>query len=220
MPRRSLDPKDYSPAGGVWTYEEYMKLPVENTRYEVIAGELYITPTPPTLHQAIAGPFLAALYQQVEEDHQLGFIVPGPIDVLFGEGDFIEPDAVFVRRDRQEILIDQGLEGVPDLIVEFVAPDTAERDRGLKRERYAHFGVPEYWVVDGEARTVEIYRLDRPMPELPEVVTGSWSWQPMPNGPVVEMNLPKLLEKLDELKRMFERNKRRSADAQPSVAGD
>lgn len=56
MPRRSLDPKDYPPAGGVWTYEEYMKLPVENTRYEVIAGELYITPTPPTLHQAIAGP--------------------------------------------------------------------------------------------------------------------------------------------------------------------
>jgi Uma2 family endonuclease len=217
MPRRSLNPKDYPPTGGVWTYEEYMKLPVENTRYEVIAGELYITPTPPTLHQAIAGPFLTALYQQVEEDHQLGFIVPGPIDVLFGEGDFIEPDVVFVRRDRQEILTDRGFEGVPDLIVEFIAPDTAERDRGLKRERYAHFGVPEYWVVYGEARTVEIYR---PEAEIAEVVTGSWTWQPIPEGPAVEMNLPKLLERHDQLKRMFERNKRRSADARASVAGE
>jgi Uma2 family endonuclease len=219
MPRRSLDPKDYQPAGGVWTYEEYMKLPVESTRYEVIAGDLYITPTPPTLHQAIAGPFRAALYQQVEEDYQLGFIVLGPIDVLFAEGDFIEPDVVFVRRDRQEILTDRGIEGAPDLIVEFVAPDTAQRDRGLKRERYAHFGVPEYWVVDGEARTVEIYRLNPPTPELPEIVTGSWTWRPMPNGPVVEMNLPKLLENHDELKLMFERNERRWVDAPASGAG-
>lgn len=217
MPPRSIDPATYQPAGGRWTYEEYMKLPIENTRYEVIAGDLYITPTPPTLHQAIAGPFLSALYKQAEVDFQLGFIVPGPIDVLFGEGDFIEPDAVFVRHDRQEILAERGIEGVPDLVVEFVAPDTAAWDRGLKRERYAHFGVPEYWVVDGEARTVEIYR---PRAELPEVVSGSWTWRPIPDGPVVEMNLPKLLEKHDELKRMFERSIRRSVDAQPSVARD
>jgi Uma2 family endonuclease len=218
MPRRSLDPKDYQPAGGVWTYEEYMKLPVENTRYEVIAGELYITPTPPTLHQALAGPFMMAMFQHVEEDHHLGFIIPGPIDVLFGEGDFIEPDIVFVRADREEILADHGIVGVPDLIVEFVAPDTAERDRGLKRERYAHFGVPEYWVVDGEARTVEIYRNDRPDPAVPEVVTGTWMWQPMPDGPVLELSLPTLMEKHDRTKAMFERNERALADAERAHA--
>lgn len=55
MPRRSLDPKDYPPAGGVWTYEEYVKLPVEGTRYEVIADQLYITQIPPLPHQEVLG---------------------------------------------------------------------------------------------------------------------------------------------------------------------
>lgn len=216
MPRRSLDPKDYQPAGGVWTYEEYMKLPVENTCYEVIAGDLYITPTPPILHQALAGPFLAAL-SQAEEKHQLGLIIPGPIDVLFGQRDFIEPDIVFIRVDRQEIMTDRGIEGPPDLIVEFVAPDTAERDRGLKRERYAYFGVPEYWVVDGEARTVEIYRSGVADPGTPEVITGTWTWQPVPNGPALELSLPELMEKHDWMKRMFE-EQRKAADAERALA--
>jgi len=117
----------YQPANGVWTYEEYMKLPVENTRYEIIAGQLYVTPTPPVLHQVILGEFLYAMFRWA--DHQeLGTLYPGPIDVLFGEGDFIEPDLVFVRRDRTAIVTERAIEGVPD------------PDRGVRRPHYRRAG--------------------------------------------------------------------------------
>jgi Uma2 family endonuclease len=197
----------HQPPGGVWTYEEYMKLPVEGTRYEVIAGELYITPIPPLPHQEVLGSFVVQMYGWVYQN-KLGRFLLGPVDVLFSHEDFIEPDLVYVRRDRREIITDRAIEGVPDLIVECVAPDTAERDRGLKRERYARFGVPEYWVIDAEARTVEIYRTGSDS-QLPEVVTGRWTWQPMPDGPVLELDLPELLEGYDELMVHIEQNERR-----------
>jgi Uma2 family endonuclease len=187
-----------------------MKLPVENTRYEIIAGELYVTPTPPVLHQVILGEFLYAMFRWA--DHQeLGALYPGPIDVLFGEGDFIEPDLAFVRRDRKAIVTERAIEGVPDLIAECVAPDTAERDGGLKRDRYMHFGVPEYWVIDGARRTVEIYRSDNPDPTVPRIVTDRWSWQPVPGGPALDLCLPELLQDYDETRAMFEANETKKA---------
>jgi Uma2 family endonuclease len=196
-------PSDYRPADGVWTCEEYMKLPVESTRYEVIAGELHITPPPPVRHQVAVGKLLTRMYA-AEEDLGLGILFPGPLDVLFGEGDFIEPDIIFVRRDRAQIIKDHGIEGVPDLIVECVAPETAERDRGLKRERYAFLGVPEYWVFDADQRTLEIYRNHGTAAEQPEVVRNRWMWQPPPDGPVLELNLIEILERYEESKRFFE----------------
>jgi Uma2 family endonuclease len=203
MPRRSLDPKDYPPAGGVWTYEEYMKLPVEATRYEVIAGELYITPPPPVRHQVALLKLMMPMFR-AEEDLGLGILFMGPLDVIFGEGDFIEPDIIFVRRERAEIIKDHGIEGVPDLIVECIAPETAERDRGLKRERYALLGVPEYWVFDAEARTLEIYRNHGSAADQPDVVRDHWTWQPDPGGPVLELSLIEILERYEESKQFFE----------------
>jgi Uma2 family endonuclease len=200
----------YQPTEGVWTYGEYMKLPVEGTRYEVIAGQLYITPIPPLPHQEVLGSFLVKMFGWVKE-HRLGRLLPGPIDVLLSDADFIEPDLVYVRRDRREIVTDRAIEGVPDLIVECVAPDTAERDRGLKRERYGRFGVPEYWVIDAEARMVEIYRNGAGGFPIPEVVTSRWVWQPIPDGPVLQLDLPELLEEYDELMLHIERNEQRRA---------
>lgn len=203
MPHRSLDPKDYQPAGGRWTYEEYMKLPVEATRYEVIAGKLYITPPPSVRHQVAVTRLLFPM-GQAEEGLGLGVLYMGPFDVIFGEGDFIEPDIIFVRRERIEIIKEHGIEGVPDLIVECVAPETAERDRGLKRERYGLLGVPEYWVFDADNRTLEIYRSDGTGFHEPEVAHDHWTWQPVPNGPAVELNLIKILERYEESRRFFE----------------
>jgi Uma2 family endonuclease len=62
----------------------------------------------------------------------------------FAEGDYLEPDLVFVARDREALLSDRGIEGPPDLVVEVVSPSTEARDRGLKLDRYRHFGVGEY----------------------------------------------------------------------------
>jgi Uma2 family endonuclease len=175
-----------------WTYEEFAQLPDDGNRYEVIAGELYVTPAPTTLHQKVVVRIVHALEQFVEQ-HGLGEVFVGPIDVLFEEGNYLAPDLVFVRKDRVEIVSDRGLEGAPDLVVEVLSPGTAKRDRGIKRERYRHFGVREYWVVDPDARRIEISRVTDDGEEPIQIVGDSFVWQPVSGGPSLMLDVPHLL---------------------------
>jgi len=173
-----------------WTYSEFARLPSEgSTRYEVIDGELAVTPAPTPSHQIVIGHLTRVLGTFVH-DHGLGIVFPGPIDVLFGEGDCLEPDLAFVRADRSGLVSDRGIEGAPDLVVEVTSPSTAHRDRGVKLARYRRFGVPEYWIVDLDARTIEVWRL-REGAEAPEVVGAgeSLSWRPAPGAPALEVPL-------------------------------
>ncbi len=174
-----------------WTYEEFAQLPDDGNRYEVIAGELYVTPAPRSLHQIIGSRIDRAVGAFVEQ-HDLGEMAVGPIDVLFGEGDYLQPDLVFVRKDRLDIIKDRGVEGAPDLIIEVLSPGTAKRDRGIKRERYAHFGVPEYWVVDPVARRIEIHRLRKGIEQPVEIAGASLDWQPIPGGPKLTLDVAHL----------------------------
>lgn len=202
----------YQPTGGVWTFDEFEELPeVEGARYEVIAGCLYVTRTPPLPHQEVLGSFLVEMLGWACRKHRLGRLIPGPVSVVLGIGDFPSPDLVFVREDRREIITRRAIEGVPDLIVECMAPETAERDRGLKHQRYEHCGVPEYWVIDAELRVVEIYRHDGRAFSPAEVIRSRWLWQPIPDGPVLQLDLPELLEEYDELMLHIERNEQRRA---------
>lgn len=182
------------PAPSRWTYTEFARLPEDGNRYEVIAGELYVTPSPRPRHQGVVGGLLFALDTHVRF-HKLGRVYPGPIDVLFAEGDYLAPDLVFVRRDRLEIVSERGLEAAPDLVVEVLSPSTAARDRTLKRDRYRHYGVPEYWVVDPKAREILVYRsVD---PEKPEICRDRLTWQISPDTPALELDVPGLFEDLD-----------------------
>lgn len=143
-----------------WTYAEFARLPSEgSTRHEVIAGELVVTPGPSTRHQRVVARLIHRLVGFTEANH-LGEVFPGPVDVLFAEGDYVEPDIAFVGNDRSDRVTERGIEGAPDLIVEVVSPATAARDRGFKLDRYRHFGVPEYWVVDPDAETIEVWDLE------------------------------------------------------------
>jgi len=140
-----------------WTYAEFARLPSEGgSRHEIIAGGLFVTPAPGIRHQEIVTKLTIALGGLVS-DHGLGHVLAGPVDVLFAEGDYLEPDLVFVTRGREDLLTDRGIEGPPDLVVEVTSPSTEARDRGLKLERYRHFGVGEYWIVDPERESVEVW---------------------------------------------------------------
>ena len=178
-----------------WSYAEFARLPDDGNRYEVINGEVCMTPAPRPIHQIIAAR-LTVLFSNFATEHDLGWVLPGPIDVLFAEGDYLEPDLVFVRRERGGIISDRGIEGPPDLVVEILSGSTAERDRGIKRQRYAWFGVPQYWVVDPEAKHIEVYRMTND-PSTPEIAREQLTWQLHPGAPVLTMDVQEALRGFD-----------------------
>jgi Uma2 family endonuclease len=180
------------PVARRWTYEEFARLPNDGNRYEVIGGELFVTPSPRPIHQEITGR-ISDLLRPFVRQHALGRALPGPIDVLFAEGDYLSPDFVFVRRDRSGIITERGVEGPPDLVIEIVSTSTGARDRGIKRQRYAAFGVPEYWIVDWSRKRVEVHRTTEDKARETEIVTGTLTWEPTEGGPVLSISVPELL---------------------------
>jgi Uma2 family endonuclease len=177
-----------------WTYAEFARLPSEgSTRYEVIDGELAVTPAPTGAHQIVVTNLVVALETFVRR-HRLGRVLPSPVDVLFGEGDYIEPDVVFVRAEHEHLIGDRGIECPPDLVIEILSPSTAHRDRGIKLERYRHFGVPEYWIVDMDARAIEVWRLAQRATAADVVHDGeTLRWTPAAGGPTLEVPVSEIL---------------------------
>lgn len=176
------------PARRGWSYAEFARLPDDGNRYEVIDGELCVTPAPNPIHTRIAFK-LASLLEAFVALHRLGWVTPAPVDVLLGDDDYVQPDVVFVRRERGVDITERGIEVPPDLVVEVLSPSTAFRDRGVKRERYAAFGVPEYWIIDPVAHRAEVYRLAEESDVPAIVATERFEWQPVPGGPVMTVVL-------------------------------
>lgn len=139
------------------TVDDYLALG-DDVRAELIAGELYMTPSPTPGHQAIAGNLYLHLRRAIEAGAG-GVAYLAPLDVHLPSGDVVQPDVLWIADARREIVQD-WIRGVPDLLVEIVSPRHAERDRIVKRDLYARNGVPEYWVLDGAARTLERLVLD------------------------------------------------------------
>lgn len=171
------------------TYAEYARLPDDGNRYEVIAGELHVSPSPSPMHQKALMRLSTAL-DQFTQEHGLGEMYHGPIDVLLSGDDYLVPDLVFVRAERTDVITKRGIEAAPDLVIEAISPSTALRDRGLKRERYAHFGVPLYWVVDVELRHIEVYHLSQDPDGPAEIIRDALVWQPVPGGPSQTISVP------------------------------
>ena len=162
-----------------WTYAEFARLPSQpGTRQEIIADQLVVTPSPGLAHQRIVMRLLGGLHNYADATG-LCEVLPGPIDVLFGEGDYLEPDIAVISSGRRDILSDRGVEGPPDLVVEVASPSTEARDRGIKLERYRHFRVPEYWIVDPGDRSVTVWRFAEQAKEAHVIRPGDWlSWKP------------------------------------------
>lgn len=132
--------------------------PEDGNIYEVIDGELYVTPPPSWGHQLGVSGLLVLVGSHVRANG-LGYIVPAPTGVVLDPGTGVEPDLVFVSKERASIISERGVEGAPDLVVEMLSPSTAARDRGIKMRRYAAAGVPHYWIGDSRTRTLQAYRL-------------------------------------------------------------
>jgi len=140
-----------------YTYEDYMKTP-DDERYELIEGELLMTPSPNTFHQHICGKLFLYIAQYVLENN-MGKVFFAPYDVVLGKENVFEPDIIFVSNENLDIITEANIKGAPDLIIEVLSPSTAYRDLVKKKRIYAKFGVKEYWIVDPEEKTVELYVL-------------------------------------------------------------
>ncbi|HEV2845197.1 MAG TPA: Uma2 family endonuclease [Thermoanaerobaculia bacterium] len=158
-PLRSEEGGGNWPAQGAWTYEDYLRLPDDGNRYEVIRGVLYVTAAPSIEHQFAAGQVTRHFVAFVS-DNRLGLVFPAPFDVRLphGIGTPVQPDLV-VFLSGNEPRRGSTSEHVPDLVLEILSPSTRRRDLTTKLEAYRDAGIPEYWIVDTKSRSVVVYVL-------------------------------------------------------------
>jgi len=144
-----------------WTYEEFMSLPEGGSlRYEIIDGELCMTPSPSPRHQRISLRMSIIIGTYLDRS-PIGEVFAAPCDVVFSKDPLqvVEPDLVFVSKEHLSIITEKNIQGVPDLTVEILSPSTETADRRVKHSLYQRFGVSEYWIVDPETETVQVFRL-------------------------------------------------------------
>ncbi len=136
------------------TYADYAALPDDSNRYELIDGALVRMPTPGLGHQRTVLALARILADHVDL-RSLGTVAISPVDVILSDVKTVQPDIVFTANDRQHQLRKRGIVGPPTLVVEVLSPERLEHDLEVKREIYFRFGVPHYWIVDPEQRTLE-----------------------------------------------------------------
>ena len=140
------------------THYDYREMPEGPPYYQLIEGELCMSPSPNRAHQRILTNIFAAISWHVAKT-RAGEIYVAPFDVFLTDLNVYQPDLVFISKERKSILTDQGAEGAPDLVVEILSPRSAKLDRGVKRDIYARTGVQELWIVDPDHQQVEVFNL-------------------------------------------------------------
>lgn len=138
------------------TYDEYCLLPDDGKRYQVIEGELFVSPAPRTTHQRIIVQLMAMLHANIEA-HDLGVLYVAPTDVLLSPTTVVQPDIFFIRRENMGIITELNIQGPPDLCIEVLSPGTESLDRERKMAVYARYGVQEYWIIHPMRQMVSIY---------------------------------------------------------------
>ncbi len=148
------------------TAADLATMPDDGQRYEVVGGELLVTPAPGGRHQPIVTRLFSALAKYLEAHGILDQLLTSPADVTLSDDTLVEPDllvadtAAFLRSGRWLDLTSLFL------VVEVSSPSTARADRALKRPAYQQHGVPQYWIVDGDQRQVEVWTPDARSPRI------------------------------------------------------
>ena len=139
------------------TYQDYLDIPGDD-RYELINGEFILVSAPNRSHQIISVKLVSKMDPFVEGG-DLGWVFHAPFEVVLADPEginIIQPDIIFVSKERERIITRANIQGAPDLIVEILSPSTGRRDRTTKRDLYARHGVGEYWIADPDAQTVTV----------------------------------------------------------------
>ena len=178
-----------------WTREMVLALPDDGNRYELFDGELLVTPAPRARHQDAALALVRRLDPYVRSQG-LGHLGFAPADLALEGGQLAQPDVYVVPMLGRRAPRVWKEYGIPLLVVEILSPSSARHDRITKRRRYQRTGVPEYWVVDLDARIVERWR---PGDERPEVLDDVLTWQPDSTLTPLTIVLPELFAEVPDL---------------------
>ena len=173
-----------------WTAERALALPNDGSRYEVLDGELFVTPSPTWGHQSVLEAIHASLRAYVNA-HRLGWTRFAPADIVFSPHRLLQPDLFVVPwRDGGP---PRSWTDVKSLLlaIEVLSPGTARADRHRKRVIYQSEGVPEYWIIDGDARLIERWR---PLDERPEILSAELVWHPRADLPPFGLPLEELFD--------------------------
>ncbi|MFO0794685.1 MAG: Uma2 family endonuclease [Candidatus Brocadiaceae bacterium] len=141
-----------------YTYEDYLKTP-DDKRYELINGELLMTPSPVPGHQLISLELALRLKEFIVKNN-LGTLLCAPCDVYFDNENVVQPDILFVSKNRLDIIGKKNIQGVPDLVIEILSEYSVYRDMVQKKRLYAKFGVKEFWIVIPEEAEIEVYIIE------------------------------------------------------------
>jgi Uma2 family endonuclease len=169
----------------VWTREEVLALPEDGNRYELVDGELLVSPSPRWLHQRAVGVLYKALDGYLTA-HRFATAMMSPADLDLRAGQVVQPD-VFVAAgigDREWTEV-----GIPLLVAEVLSPsrESIDRDENVKRKRYQRSGVPTYWIVDVDEERVEVWTPDA---VVPRIERRRLTWAPQVGIPRFEIDLP------------------------------
>ncbi len=169
-----------------WTPDDVRELPDDGQRYECIGGELLVTPSPSFAHQYVVQEFFLALGPFVRAQG-LGGLLTAPADVRLTAMDLVQPD-LFVCIPKTGLARVRDWTDVSGLLlaVEVLSPSSARHDRWRKRLHYQGAGVMEYWIVDPDARLVELWR---PLDDRPEIVRDVLRWTPRADGGTLALGL-------------------------------
>ena len=177
---------------GPWTAEQVRALPDDGQRYELVSGELVVTPAPRGVHQ-VAVLRLGVLLDRYLDSAGVGHVLLSPADIELGEDEILQPDVFVYRTATGRELREWGEITELLLVIEVLSPSTARFDRQLKRRRYQRARVPEYWVVDLDARLVERWRPDD---ERPELLGETLEWRPAAEAQPLIVDLPVLFGRM------------------------
>jgi Uma2 family endonuclease len=176
-------------ASSYWTADMVRALPDEGNRYEVVYGELLVTPAPRMLHQIVVNRLTVALSQYLRI-HPVGLAFGVPGDLTWGRDDvLVQPDVFVTRLDETRTLDWQAIRTLL-LVVEVLSPSSLKQDRFTKRRRYQEAGVPLYWIVDIDAAQVEVWTSDD---AFPRVERDRLRWHPEGASTPFTLELTELL---------------------------
>ena len=144
--------------GGHFTYEDLLYTPDDGKRYEVLEGDLIVSPSPKWKHQRIV--HRLHTYLTSWENAGYGSVCTAPMDVVLSNRDVVEPDLLFIAKEHLGIVKAESVQGAPDLVVEVISEGSRRHDAITKRHIYERHGVRFYWLVDPEEETVRVFELN------------------------------------------------------------